>query len=171
MIGRVAGDHRICGATQGENERAKIKARFDCAKYWRDIMTSSSTSSPNSIPQNDPQVVELKTSYNIPFVLITAGVVIAFLQIWVGAIIALFGIFLTIQAVTLRLQFTATDLDIYRSGKLIRRFPYVEWYNWHIFWTRVPILFYFKEINSIHFLPIIFDPCTLQEQLQKHCCR
>ena len=125
----------------------------------------------DNIPANNSQVVELKPSYNIPIVLIAAGIGLAFLQIWVGGIVGLFGVFLLIQAMTLRLQFTATDLDIYRLGDRIRQFPYTEWKNWRIFWTRVPILFYFKEVKSIHFLPIIFDPRTLQIELEKHCRR
>jgi hypothetical protein len=85
--------------------------------------------------------------------------------------VALFGVFLLVQTATLRLQFTSTALDIYRSGKLIRHFPYAEWENWRIFWSPAPILFYFKEINSIHFLPIIFDPQTLESCLEKYCPR
>jgi hypothetical protein len=132
----------------------------------------TSASSPETISASNAQVVELKPSFNIPIVLVVTGVAIALsLQIWVGAIIGVFGIFLAFQATTLRLQFTATDLDIYRSDNLLRRFPYAEWQNWRIFWTRVPILFYFKEINSIHFLPIIFDPRTLQQQLEARCRR
>lgn len=132
----------------------------------------TSASSPQNIPENQTtQVVELKPSFNIPIVLIVAGAAIAWVQIWVGGIVALFGVFLLVQALTLRLEFTATDLDIYRSGDRIRRFPYAEWQNWRIFWTRVPILFYFKEINSIHFLPIIFDPRTLQRELETRCRR
>lgn len=132
----------------------------------------TSASSPEKLAANDPSVVELKPSFNIPIVLVVAGVAIALsLQIWVGAVIGTFGLFLAFQATTLRLQFTATDLDIYRSGDRLRRFPYTEWQNWRIFWTRVPILFYFKEINSIHFLPIIFDPRTLQQELENRCRR
>lgn len=115
--------------------------------------------------------VELQPSYKIPLVLILVGIPLAFWQIWVGGVFTLFGVFLLVQAYTLRLHFTATDLDIYRSGKRIRRFPYAEWQNWRIFWTSVPILFYFKEIHSIHFLPIIFDPRSLQDQLERHCPR
>jgi Protein of unknown function (DUF3119) len=131
----------------------------------------TSASAPNSTSENQAQVVELQPSYNIPLVLIGAGIAIAWFQIWVGAIIAVFGLFLLVQAFTLRLQFTATDLDIYRSGDRIRQFPYAEWQNWRIFWTRVPILFYFKEVKSIHFLPIIFDPRTLQQELEARCPR
>jgi len=115
--------------------------------------------------------VELKPSYNIPVVLVIAAIPLFLVQPIVGGAIALFGLFLMFQAVTLRLQFTATDLDIYRGEKLIRRFPYQEWQNWRIFWNQVPILFYFKEVKSIHFLPIIFDPNTLKTCLEERCPR
>ena len=75
------------------------------------------------------------------------------------------------QAVTLRLQFTATDLDLVRGDDLLRRFPYSEWQNWRIFWNAIPILFYFKETKSIHFLPILFDPKTLKTCLEERCPR
>lgn len=128
--------------------------------------------SPSPQPTDQlPPVVQLRPSYSIPLVLIVGGIPLGLWQIWLGAIISLFGLFLLFQAVTLRLQFTETDLDIYRNGDRIRRFPYSEWQNWRIFWTRVPILFYFKEIKSIHFLPIIFDPRTLQQALEARCPR
>jgi len=115
--------------------------------------------------------VELKPSYNIPVVLVILAIPLLLVQPWVGGAIALFGLFLMFQTVTLRLQFTATDLDVYRGEKLIRRFPYQEWQNWRIFWDRVPILFYFKEVKSIHFLPILFDPNTLKTCLEERCPR
>jgi hypothetical protein len=114
------------------------------------------------------QTVELAPSYTIPLVLILAAIPIAWLQLWVGLAISTFGLFLMIQTVTIRLQFTETALDVYRSGKLIRNFPYAEWQNWRIFWNPVPILFYFKEIKSIHFLPVIFDPKTLKACLETY---
>ncbi len=114
-------------------------------------------------------VVELSPSYNIPLILVGAAIALLFFQPWASLPIGLFGLFLMIQTATLRLQFTETDLDVYRSGKLIRRFPYTEWQNWRIFWQPVPILFYFKEVKSIHFLPILFDAPTLKTCLEKHC--
>ena len=96
-----------------------------------------------------------------------SAVPLLFVQVWVSLAIALFSLFLLIQTVMLRLRFTETDLDIYRGETLIRRFPYREWQNWEIFWSPVPILFYFKEVNSIHFLPIIFDPQTLRTCLEQ----
>lgn len=128
--------------------------------------TVTSSYAPNSI-----STVELKPSYNIPVVLVIVAIPLLLVQPWVGSAIALLGLFLMFQAVTLRLQFTATDFDLYRGEKLIRRFPYQEWQNWRIFWNRIPILFYFKEINSIHFLPIIFDPNTLKTCLEERCPR
>lgn len=127
-------------------------------------MTSSFT--PNFV-----STVELKPSYNIPVVLVIAAIPLLLVKPIVGGALALFGLFLMFQAVTLRLQFTATDLDIYRGEKLIRRFPYQDWQNWRIFWNGVPILFYFKEVKSIHFLPIIFDPNTLKSCLEERCPR
>ncbi len=115
--------------------------------------------------------VQLAPSYTLPLVLVIAAIPLLLVQPWVGGAIALFGLFLMFQAVTLRLQFTETALDIYRGETLIRRFPYREWQNWRIFWPPVPILFYFKEINSIHFLPILFDPKTLKTCLEQRCPR
>lgn len=73
------------------------------------------------------------------------------------------------QTATISLRFTDSALDVYRSERLIRRFPYQEWQNWRIFWPSVPILFYFKEVKSIHFLPIVFDPKMLQACLEQRC--
>jgi hypothetical protein len=35
-----------------------------------------------------------------------------------------------------------------------------------IFWSPVPILFYFREVNSIHFLPMLFQSAALRTQLE-----
>lgn len=115
------------------------------------------------------ETIELAANYNIPLVLVLASLPLVLFQIWFGVAIALFGLFLMFQAVTIKLKFTPTALDIYRSNELIRTFPYVEWENWRIFWQPVPILLYFKEVKSIHFLPIIFDPQVLIECLEKYC--
>lgn len=118
----------------------------------------------------------LQPSYRIPIVLIMGGVGLGAL-LWIAlgigpaaiaGVVALFGLFLLYQASTLRLVFTETDLDIYRGETRIRRFPYEEWEIWDIFWTPVPVLFYFREVNSIHFLPILFNPDTLRSQLEQH---
>jgi Protein of unknown function (DUF3119) len=132
-----------------------------------------------SFATHSTSTVELKPSYNIPVVLVIAGILLLLVQpiiggaiaSGVGGTLAVLGLFLMFQAGIVRLLFTATDLEVYRGDKLIRRFPYQEWQNWRIFWNRVPILFYFKEVNSIHFLPIIFDPNTLKACLEQRCPR
>jgi hypothetical protein len=119
-------------------------------------------------PTNLTGTIELKPNYRIPLVLVFASFPLVFFLPWVGAGLSLFGLFLMLQTAIIRLQFTPTALDVYRSRKLILSFPYQEWQNWRIFWEPVPILFYFKEIKSIHFLPIIFDPATLKGCLEKY---
>ena len=115
------------------------------------------------------ETVELAPSYTIPLVLVLAAIPLLLVQPWIAALVGLFGLFLMLQTVTIRLQFTPTALDVYRSGKLIRQFPYQDWSNWEIFWSPVPILFYFREVKSIHFLPIIFNANTLRNCLEQHC--
>lgn len=110
----------------------------------------------------------LAPSYRLPLALIILGLLSSSLNLWLGGAIALFGIFLAVQAKLLTLVFTSQNLDIYRGTSLIRQFPYRDWQNWQIFYPPLPILFYFKEINSIHFLPIVFDPQNLELALQKH---
>ncbi|MEM0979873.1 MAG: DUF3119 family protein [Cyanobacteria bacterium P01_H01_bin.58] len=119
-------------------------------------MTSSSTA----------QNATLDPSYRIPLTLIIVALPLGLLKVWLAIAIALFGTFLLYQAATLRLVFTDTDLDIYRGESQIRRFPYQEWQTWEIFWSPIPILFYFREVNSIHFLPILFNPLELRVQLE-----
>jgi len=117
----------------------------------------------------------LTPSYNIPIALILvptglgslALVMEATLPAWIAGAVLLFGLFLWYQTTTLRLVFTETDLDVYRGETRIRRFPYAEWETWEIFWPPVPILFYFREVNSIHFLPILFNPEELRSQLEQ----
>jgi len=83
-----------------------------------------------------------------------------------GIIISLFSFFLMLQTVIIRLTFTETSLDVYRSEKRIRQFPYADWLNWKIFWQPVPILFYFREVKSIHFVPILYNPKQLKQCLE-----
>ncbi|HEY9895112.1 MAG TPA: DUF3119 family protein [Candidatus Sericytochromatia bacterium] len=117
------------------------------------------------------ETIVLSPSYNLPIAIVFLAIPLFFVQVWVSVAIALFGFFLLVQAATLRLSFTETALDIERGQTLIRRFPYQDWQNWRIFWSPVPILFYFREVNSIHFLPILFDPKALQACLEARCPR
>lgn len=117
---------------------------------------------------NPETTTTLAPSYAIPVGLGLLAVVGLVIQPWLGGAIALFALFLLYQTRTLRLVFTQTDLDVYRGETRIRRFPYAEWQTWSIFWRPVPILFYFREINSIHFLPILFQPEQLRAALETH---
>lgn len=117
----------------------------------------------------DTEIIELAPSYKIPIFLIAIAIPLAFLSLTAAIILSVLGLFLMFQAVNIKLQFTPKALDIYKSQSLLRHFPYDEWTNWRIYWQSVPILFYFREVNSIHFLPIIFDPKTLVNCLEKHC--
>ncbi|HEY9808200.1 MAG TPA: DUF3119 family protein [Halomicronema sp.] len=117
------------------------------------------------------QTVQLAPSYIIPAVLVISAVPLILVQPWIAGVVSLFGLFLMFQASTIRLKFTEKDLDVYRSDQLIRRFPYQEWENWRIFWQPFPVLFYFKEVKSIHFLPVLFDAKMLQTCLEQRCPR
>jgi hypothetical protein len=119
-------------------------------------------------PAQLPAEIELQPRYTLPIAIVFGAIAIAIIQPWIGLGVGIFGVFLSIQTVLIRLKFTAIALEVYRSNNLIRSFPYSEWENWEIFWQPVPILFYFKEVNSIHFLPIIFDAKILQTCLERY---
>ena len=127
------------------------------------------TSIESKISSNTEGVIELAPSYKIPIVLILLAIPLALVNIVVAGVVSILGLFLTIQTTRIRLQFTPTTLDVYSSGSMIRSFPYSDWSNWQIYWRPIPILFYFREVNSIHFLPIIFDAKTLLGCLEKYC--
>lgn len=120
----------------------------------------------NSTQGTDSQTIELAPSYVLPLLILIWSPPLILLLPWVGGAIALFGFFLLFQAATLRLRFSKTALDVYRGEKQIRHFPYRDWQNWRIYWQPIPILFYFKEVKSIHFIPVLFDPQTLKTCLE-----
>ncbi|MGF1567431.1 MAG: DUF3119 family protein [Nodosilinea sp.] len=115
--------------------------------------------------------IVLAPSYRIPLGLMALALPLIFVQLWLASLVGLFGGFLLVQALTLTLHFTDQALDIYRGKTLIRRFPYADWQHWEIFWAPVPILLYFREVNSIHFLPILFSPEQLRTSLETHCAK
>lgn len=119
--------------------------------------------------ENDSGTLQLPPKYALPIAIILIALPIFFLQPWVSLGIELFGLFLLYQTTVIRLAFTPTELQVYRSDTLIRQFPYQAWQAWRVFWPRLPILFYFREVNSIHFLPVLFDARTLIAQLECHC--
>lgn len=124
--------------------------------------------------QNRPKSyapIELTPSYKVPVGLILLALPLSVLQPFVGGFFGLLGLLLAFQAKTLRFCFNETAFELFRGETQIRSFPYAEWSNWQIFWPPVPILLYFREVKSIHFLPIVFDPRTLQACLEERCPR
>ena len=119
-------------------------------------------------PDIAAQTTELNPNYAIPVVLVLAGVPLIWVQPIAAGVVAIFGLFLVYQAATIRLVFTATDLEVYRSQQIFRTFPYQEWQDWKVFWFGFPILLYFKEVKSIHFLPVLFDAQMLKTCLEKY---
>jgi hypothetical protein len=110
----------------------------------------------------------LSPSFAIPLTLVLGALPVMVVQPYVGFALSIFGWFLMVQSATIRLHFTDSALDVYRSNNLIRHFPYSEWQSWRIFWRSLPILFYFKEVKSIHFLPMLFNAEELRTALNTH---
>lgn len=110
----------------------------------------------------------LAPSYKLPVAMVLLSLPLLFTQLAVGIVWALFSLFLLYQSTAIRLTFTPIALEVSRNSSLLKSFPYADWESWKIFWSAVPILFYFKEVNSIHFLPILFDSQQLREQLECH---
>ena len=117
--------------------------------------------------------LSLSPHYGVAVAVVILGLGCLALQpLWGGApLLALavsgFGLFLLLQTALLRLEFSADALLVHRQAQLLRRFPYSEWKSWRLFWPGLPALFYFREKRSIHLLPVLFDPATLQSQLRQ----
>jgi hypothetical protein len=116
--------------------------------------------------------VTLAPRYGVPLGVVALGLTALPLQglwspaLWLSLVVSLFGLFLLLQSVLLRLTFTADALLVLRQETLLRRFPYSDWLGWKLFWPGIPVLFYFREHKSIHLLPVLFDAAELQTQLQ-----
>jgi hypothetical protein len=90
---------------------------------------------------------------------------------WLALLLVAFGGFLLLQSAWLRLVFEPEALVVRRQDQEIRRFPYSDWSAWRLFWPSLPILFYFREVRSIHFLPMLFDATALRQQLEQRVPR
>ncbi len=104
-------------------------------------------------------------------VLALAGATLALIPLWSGAPWAalgfgLLGVFLLVQTFLLRLRFSPEALLVARGDTVIRTFPYRAWIGWRVWWPALPVLFYFREEQSIHLLPMLFDATALREQLE-----
>jgi hypothetical protein len=125
-------------------------------------MTASSIHSADPAPAE----VTLTPDYCLPVAIALLALPLYFVSLWALVVVELFAVFLSVQTATLRLVFTHNSLNVFLQQTEIRHFPYSDWHHWEIFWSPVPILFYFREVNSIHFLPIIFNPAQLRQQLE-----
>lgn len=121
--------------------------------------TPSSTANPNVTLRPDPR---------LPILVVALGAALLPLPLrpWPTLVVALFGLFLLIQTASLRLEFEQRALIVWQNGRELRRFPYDQWLAWRLFAPWLPGLFYFRETQSIHFLPILFSPGELREQLE-----
>lgn len=117
----------------------------------------------------EPEVITLSPDYRLAAIILGLGLGLTLVNVWLGLVVGLLGAFLLLQTTLIRLTFTAESLDVCRGKTILRQFPYTDWTTWTVFWSPVPILFYFREVKSIHFLPMLFSPAELREQLTRHC--
>ena len=115
-----------------------------------------------------PPPVTLKPDVRLPLLVVVIGLALLSLPLspWPTLVVTLFGLFLLIQSASLRLEFMENALIVWQNGRELRRFPYDQWLSWRLFAPGLPGLFYFRETQSIHFLPILFSPKELREQLE-----
>ena len=112
--------------------------------------------------------VTLSPDARLPLLVVACGLALLPLPLspWPTAVVVLFGLFLMLQTASLRLEFEERALIVWQNGRELRRFPYDQWLTWRLFAPWLPGLLYFRETRSIHFLPILFSPKQLREQLQ-----
>ncbi|MBC1262328.1 DUF3119 family protein [Synechococcus sp. BSF8S] len=137
--------------------------------------TSPETSEPATLSGPDPAAGTILAPRPwVPLGVITIGLALVPLQrIWSWApiaagVVGLLGLFLLLQTLLLRLQFSSDALLVWSRSTLLRRFPYSEWTAWTLFWWPLPVLFYFRERRSPHLLPVLFDATALRQQLDLH---
>ncbi len=112
--------------------------------------------------------VTLKPTYGVPIGTgILAGVVGFWLPI-VGLVVVGLALFLAFQARNIQITFTDTAFEVYRGQTLVKSFPYSEWKEWRLYWSGFPVIFYFREIYSIHLIPVLFDAKELVRYLEIH---
>ena len=116
-----------------------------------------------------PSSVTLKPDVRLPLLVVALGAALLPLPLhpWPTLVVALFGVFLLLQTASLRLEFEEKALIVWQNGRELRRFPYDQWLSWRLFAPWLPGLFYFRETQSIHFLPILFSPGELRDQLEQ----
>ena len=124
------------------------------------------TTTNNSV-QNDESII-LSPNPRLPILIILLSGLLALLPInlLLPILLGTFGIFLLIQAYTLRLGFESEAMVVWQVGRELRRFPYKNWLAWRLLLPGLPGILYFREEASPHLLPILFDKNSLQTQLR-----
>ncbi|MCS7030158.1 MAG: DUF3119 family protein [Gloeomargarita sp. SKYG116] len=120
-----------------------------------------------SVPLTVPYT--LNPDYRVAVGLAALGLAVMPWSWPVGAVCEAMTAFLAWQTTTLRWTFTETAVVLTRNGQPIRTFPYAEWQDWYLFWPRVPVVLFFREVRSIHFVPVLFDPAALTCYLNYYC--
>ena len=113
------------------------------------------------------ETVVLAPGLRLPLVILLLGSLLCLLNLAAGGAMAVLGLFLLLQSVRLRLVFGPEALELHNGTVVLRRFPYKNWRNWRLFWTPFPVLLYFREVNGIHFVPVIMDGQGLRQQLER----
>ena len=115
-----------------------------------------------------PDCVTLTPDVRLPLLVVAFGLALLPLPLspWPTVVVVLFGVFLLIQAASLRPEFEEKAASVGQNSREPRRFPYDQWLTWRLFAPWLPGLLYFRETQSIHFLPILFSPGELREQLE-----
>ncbi|WP_087067969.1 DUF3119 family protein [Cyanobium sp. NIES-981] len=135
-------------------------------------MTPPPTPSPAPASGSSPGT--LPAHYGVALAVVALGLAcLALVPVWSGAlwlclVVSLLGLFLVIQTALLRLEFQDEALVVWRQSTLLRRFPYSAWKSWRLFWPGLPVVFYFREEQSPHLLPLLFDAKALRQQLDRH---
>lgn len=113
------------------------------------------------------ETVVLAPDLRLPLATLLLGTLLCLLNLAAGGAVALLGLILLFQSVRLRLVFGPDALELHNGAVVLRRFPYKNWRNWRLFWMPFPLLLYFREVNGIHFVPVIMDGQGLRQQLEQ----
>eukprot|EP00274_Cyanoptyche_gloeocystis_P003127 CAMPEP_0196655618 /NCGR_PEP_ID=MMETSP1086-20130531/5373_1 /TAXON_ID=77921 /ORGANISM="Cyanoptyche gloeocystis , Strain SAG4.97" /LENGTH=150 /DNA_ID=CAMNT_0041988029 /DNA_START=276 /DNA_END=728 /DNA_ORIENTATION=+ len=130
----------------------------------------------SSVDDTQRSAVILSPSYKLPVGLGIIDIVLALNDgpLPLEGFILFLATFLYIQATKLRLKFTQESMELISrkedtgSSVVVRSFPYQDWLNWVVFWPAFPLVFYWKETKSPHFMPMLFDPDELKACLKEH---
>ena len=116
---------------------------------------------------DDAETVVLAPGLRLPLAMLLLGFLLCLVNLAAGGAVTLLGLILLFQSVRLRLVFGPDGLELHNGSVVLRRFPYKNWRNWSLFWKPFPVLLYFREVNGIHFVPVIVDGQGLRQQLEQ----